>query len=111
MTTAPFFPQNQLAIFDADVTTICPVNISDRRALYTSSPTLSPPSSPHTDTHSHTHLKRYQSRKEGWNSKTKYNGDDQPLQWPAGRPVGTVLKPKATVAKLFVSEMCGEVKW
>lgn len=35
MTAAAFFLQNELVIFDADVTTICSVNISKTEELYT----------------------------------------------------------------------------
>lgn len=72
-----------------------------------------PDLSPFLHTHRHTfaHTPEKTQVKKG---RLKQQNQIQwrwPLQWPAGCPVGTVLKPKATVAKLFVSEMCREVKW
>lgn len=116
MTAAPFFLQSELVIFDADVTTICSVNISKTEELYTfpSRPSLL---LPHTDIHSNTHTHPHTptpEKRQHKKGRLKQQNQIQwrwPLQWSAGCPVGTVLKPKATVAKLFVNEMCREMKW
>lgn len=55
MTAAPFFLQNELVIFDADVTTIRSVNISKTEELYTLPPRPSLLLLPHTQTHIHVH--------------------------------------------------------
>lgn len=77
MTAAPFFLQSELVIFDADVTTICSVNISKTEELYTFPSRPSLPSSTHRHTfrhtypHTHTHTPTHTWKETTQERKTK----------------------------------------
>lgn len=127
MTAAPFFLQNELVIFDADVSTICLVNISTTEKLYTLPPRLSFLLLTHTQTHIHMYIWKETSQERKtktakpntmemtasvtcwlscWHSaETKGNSGQTLCQWGVQRSEMTIKKKENPQKEFYFKEI------